>query len=444
MSKLSVSLAISDYDHVRDFVYGRVTAEGLDINFQVLPTPEIFDRATRDQEWDVCEMSLGKWTGMFSQGDDSLVPIPVFPSRVFRHSALYVKKGSGVDTLDKLRGKRVGDPDFAHTAGIYARGYLMHDVGIKLEEIEWVQAGTNKPGRHENLELNLPATVKRVSVPDKTLDDMLLAGEIDAILSAIPPKSFIAGNPNMVRLVQNHVEVETEYFNRTGIFPIMHFVAIKRPLFERNPWMAVNLYRAFEEAKDRSIARIKNMMISHFPLPWNPDNGRRATAMFGAGLLALWRRAEPQDAGGVPGLRPRAGRRAPQGDARRGVPGERPAHPQGLDKMDLGIRGRKALLCGASRGLGKAAALAVAKEGVDVTIVARTRDVLERTAAGNPRRHRRARDRGRRRHHHRSGARGGARAPVRSRISCSTTPTARCPATSAPGRAISGSRRSTR
>ena len=174
MSKLSVSLAISDYDHVRDFVYGRVTAEGLDINFQVLPTPEIFDRATRDQEWDVCEMSLGKWTGMFSQGDDSLVPIPVFPSRVFRHSALYVKKGSGVDTLDKLRGKRVGDPDFAHTAGIYARGYLMHDVGIKLEEIEWVQAGTNKPGRHENLELNLPATVKRVSVPDKTLDDMLL------------------------------------------------------------------------------------------------------------------------------------------------------------------------------------------------------------------------------------------------------------------------------
>ena len=153
MSKLPVSLAISDYDHVRDFVYGRVTAEGLDINFQVLPTPEIFDRATRDQEWDVCEMSLGKWTGMFSQGDDSLVPIPVFPSRVFRHSALYVKKGSGIDTLEKLRGKRVGDPDFAHTAGIYARGYLMHDVGIRLDEIEWVQAGTNKPGRHENLEL---------------------------------------------------------------------------------------------------------------------------------------------------------------------------------------------------------------------------------------------------------------------------------------------------
>ncbi len=95
---------------------------------------------------------------MFSQGDDSLVPIPVFPSRVFRHSALYVKKGSGVDTLEKLRGKRVGDPDFAHTAGIYARGYLMHDVGIKLEEIEWVQAGTNKPGRHENLELKLSAS----------------------------------------------------------------------------------------------------------------------------------------------------------------------------------------------------------------------------------------------------------------------------------------------
>jgi 4,5-dihydroxyphthalate decarboxylase len=280
MSKLQISLAIADYDHVRDFVSGRVNAEGLDINFQVLPPPEIFDRATRDQEWDVSEMSLGKWTGMFSQGDDSLVPIPVFPSRVFRHSALYVKKGSGVDTLEKLRGKRVGDPDFAHTAGIYARGYLMHDVGLKLEEIEWVQAGTNKPGRHENLDINLP-NVRRVSVPDKTLDDMLLAGEIDAILSAIPPKSFIAGHPDMVRLVPNHVEVEADYFRRTGIFPIMHCVAIKRALLERHPWMAVNLYRAFEEAKDRSLARIRNMMVSHFPLPWNPENGRRATEMFG-------------------------------------------------------------------------------------------------------------------------------------------------------------------
>jgi 4,5-dihydroxyphthalate decarboxylase len=284
MSKLQISLAISDYDHVRDFVSGRVSAEGLDINFQILPTPEIFDRATRDQEWDVSEMSLGKWTGMFSQGDDSLVPIPVFPSRVFRHSAIYVRTGSGVDTLAKLKGKRVGDPDFAHTAGIYARGYLMHDVGLKLDEIEWVQAGTNRPGRHENLDINLPPSVKRVSVPDKTLDDMLLAGEIDAILSAIPPKSFVAGNPDMVRLVPNHVEVEAEYFRRTGIFPIMHFVTIQRALFERHKWMAVNLYRAFEEAKERSIARIRNMMISHFPLPWNPDNARRATEMFGADI----------------------------------------------------------------------------------------------------------------------------------------------------------------
>lgn len=281
MSKLQISLAISDYDHVRDFVSGRVIAEGLDINFQVLPPPEIFDRATRDQEWDVCEMSLGKWTGMFSQGDDSLVPIPVFPSRVFRLSALYVKNGSGIDSLEKLRGKRVGDPDFAHTAGIYVRGYLMHNVGLKLEEIEWVQAGTNKPGRHENLAIKLPPKVRRVSVPNKALDDMLLAGEIDAILSSIPPKSFIAGNPGVVRLVPNHVELETEYFHRTGIFPIMHFVAIKRRLHEQHPWIAVNLYRAFEEAKDRSIARLRDVMISHFPLPWNPDNARRASEMFG-------------------------------------------------------------------------------------------------------------------------------------------------------------------
>jgi 4,5-dihydroxyphthalate decarboxylase len=281
MSKLQVSLAIGDYDHVRDFVDGRVSAEGLDINFQVLSAPEIFDRTTRDQEWDVSEMSLGIFTAMLSRGDRSLVPIPVFPSRVFRHSALYVKKGNGVDSLEKLRGKRVGDPDWAHTAGIYVRGYLMHNVGIKLEEIEWVQAGTNRPGRRENLDIKLPSNVKRASVPDKTLDDMLLAGEIDAILSPLPPKSFTAGHSDVVRLVPNYVDAETEYFRRTGIFPIMHFVAIKRPLFEQHPWIAVNLYKAFEEAKDRSIARIRNMMVSSFPLPWNPDNARRASELFG-------------------------------------------------------------------------------------------------------------------------------------------------------------------
>jgi len=281
MSKLQISLAIGDYDHVRDFVDGRVSAEGLDINFQVLSAPEIFDRTTRDQEWDVSEMSFGIFTGMLSRGDRSLVPIPVFPSRVFRHSALYVRRGSGVDSLEKLRGKRIGDPDWAHTAGIYVRGLLMHDAGIKLEKSNGSRRERTGPGRRENLDIKLPPGVKRTSVSDKTLDEMLLAGEIDAILSPLPPKSFIAGNPEMIRLVPNYVEVETAYFRRTGIFPIMHFVTIKRTLFEQHPWIAVNLYKAFEDAKDRSIARIRNMMVSGFPLPWNPDNARRASELFG-------------------------------------------------------------------------------------------------------------------------------------------------------------------
>ena len=156
----------------------RVNAEGLEINFQILPTPEIFDRATRGQEWDVSEMSmLGKWTGMFSQGDDSSGSNPCFSvESVSAFGALREERQRHRHAPKSFGGKRVGDPDFAHTAGIYARGYIMHDVGLKLEEIEWVQAGTNKPGRHENLDINLP-NVKRMSVPDKTLDDMLLAGE---------------------------------------------------------------------------------------------------------------------------------------------------------------------------------------------------------------------------------------------------------------------------
>lgn len=269
MNKLELTLGVCDYDHVRDVVNGQVAVEGMHVNFQTFSIQEIFHRFTAHREWDASEMSMGMYVSLRSQGDDSLIAIPVFTSRMFRHSSFYVMKDGPVGTPADLRGRRIGYPEWAHTAGMYSRAYLMHDFGIPLEEIEWVQSGVNQGGRVEHVELNLPDTVKRIPTPDKSLDEMLLAGEIDALMSSLAPRSFLDGNPAVVRLIPDFQQVERDYFRKTGVFPIMHMIAIKAEILDRHPWVARNLFSAFEEAKNRSVARLRDGTISRFPFPWS-------------------------------------------------------------------------------------------------------------------------------------------------------------------------------
>ena len=281
MSALELTLAICDYDHVRDFVSGKVRAEGLDINFQVLPVQEIFHRFTTHLEWDVSEMSMGMYASLRSQGDDSLIAIPVFTSRVFRLSSFYVLRNGKVKKAEDLRGRRIGYPEWAHTAGVYSRAWLMHDIGIPLADIEWIQSGVNQPGRKEHVRLALPDAVRRTLVTDRSLDQMLLAGEIDTLMSSLPPQSFMQRNPAVIRLVGDFRAVESAHFKRTGIFPIMHTIAIKRAIFDRHPWIAANLLTAFEAAKARSIERLRDATISRFPFPWSFASAEEAEALFG-------------------------------------------------------------------------------------------------------------------------------------------------------------------
>ena len=281
MHELSLTLAICDYDHVRDLVAGKVRAEGLNINFQTFSVQEIFHRFTTHREWDASEMSMGMYVSLRSQGDDSLTAIPVFTSRMFRHSSFYVRSDSGLNSLEDLRGKRVGYPEWAHTAGIYSRAVLMHQAGVGLEDIDWVQSGVNQGGRAEHVKLVLPETVRRTALAEKSLDEMLLAGEIHALMSSLPPQSFYDGNPNVTRLIPDFEEVERAYFGETGIFPIMHTIAIKRDITERHPWVAANLFGAFAAARDRSVDRLRDVTISHFPYPWNFAGSERAGRLFG-------------------------------------------------------------------------------------------------------------------------------------------------------------------
>jgi len=285
VSDLEITLAIGPYDHVRDLVSGRVRADGLSIRWLDLPVEEIFHRFIRYREWDVSEMSLGKYVSLLSQGDESLVALPVFPSRVFRQSSIYVRRGSGLSGPADLRGKRVGLPEWAQTAAIYTRGFLMHEIGLALQDVRWIQGGVNEAGRKEKVQLRLPEGVHYASVADRSLTELLLASELDAILSARPPWPVSEGRPDVVRLIPGHREAEKAYFLKTRVFPIMHVVAMRRDLFTRAPWAAMNLCNAFEEAKRRSLSRALDVTASYFPVPWLRDHALECQAIFGPDLF---------------------------------------------------------------------------------------------------------------------------------------------------------------
>ena len=285
MSKRTpLTLAISHYDHVVDLVCGRVPVEGVELNALDLPIIDIFYRFLTFREFDVAEISMAKYVSMRSQGDDSLIAIPVFPSRVHRQSCIYVRADGPVRTPADLNGRRVGVPEWAETALVYARGMLASEYGVDLNSIDWVQAGVDQPGRTEKVRLALPEGMRVTPAPTRALNDMLLEGEVDAIMAAWPPAAFTAGDPRVKRLFDDVVATERAYFAKTGVFPIMHTVAFRAEVLERDPWIAGNLYAAFCEAKRRSVERALSVVSSVFPIPWWYDLAREGKAMFGGEL----------------------------------------------------------------------------------------------------------------------------------------------------------------
>ena len=280
MSKLPLTLAVSYYDHISDLVTGRVTAEGIDLTCLTLQIEEIFFRFLSYREFDISEISFAKYASLISQGDPSLTAIPVFPMRIARHSSIYVRRDGPVKVPGDLKGKRVGVPEWAQTAAVFSRGMLAHQYGVDLTSIEWLQAGVNQAGRQEHVPLSLPTGLRLTPKPDKTLSGMLLSGEIDAALTAHPPDCFLKGHPDVRRLFEDFMEVEKQYVQQTGIFPIMHTLAIRKEIVDQNPWIAMNLLKAFEEAKKRSIQRAL-FVGSCFPIPWGYELARRAQEFLG-------------------------------------------------------------------------------------------------------------------------------------------------------------------
>jgi 4,5-dihydroxyphthalate decarboxylase len=269
VSKLKLSFACWDYDRIRPLTDGTVQLKGIELNWLNMPVEEIFFRMMRYQEFDVAELSLSSYLIARDRGFPRFTAIPVFPSRSFRHSGIYIHANSGIKTPADLRGRRVGLPEYQLTACLWIRGILKDEYGVTPDSVQWLIGGEETPGRIEKVPLKLPPEIKIQPIGEhQTLNEMLEKGEIDALIAPRAPSSFMKGSPHVKRLFENYPEAEKAYYRKTGIFPIMHVVVIKDEILEANPWVAMNLYQAFVEAKNMAYEGLKQSAALKVTLPW--------------------------------------------------------------------------------------------------------------------------------------------------------------------------------
>jgi 4,5-dihydroxyphthalate decarboxylase len=268
MSKLQLSFGCWDYDRIRSLTDGTVQVNGIELNWLNMQVEETFWRMMRYQEFDVSELSLSSYLVGKDRGLP-LTAIPVFMSRSFRHSGIYINTNSGITKPSDLRGKRVAIPEYQLTACLWIRGIMQHEYGVKPSDMQWFTGGEETPGRIEKVSLKLPPEINIQPIaPNQTLNQMLESGEVDALIAPRAPSSFLKGSPNVKRLFSDYVSVEKEYFKKTGIFPIMHVVAIKDEILQKDPWVAQNLYQAFVQAKQRVYEGFNQTAALKVTLPW--------------------------------------------------------------------------------------------------------------------------------------------------------------------------------
>ena len=276
MSKLKLSLACGNYDRTHALIEGSVEPEGIDLNYLQLGPGEIFWRMLNNEEFDASEMSLSTYTILRSQGDERFIALPVFPSRTFRHGCIYVHSAGDIQRPQNLKGKRMGVGDYQMTAAVWVRGLLHHEYQVSAEEVNWVVASPVCAG------IDLPRQIRVSQINSgQSLEQMLEAGEIDALASVVMPRSLHAEKPVVKRLFPNYREVESDYYRRTHIFPIMHTLVVKSELFQREPWIAISLYKAFVEAKERSYRRLYDTNALVVSLPWVVDEIETYHRIFG-------------------------------------------------------------------------------------------------------------------------------------------------------------------
>ena len=281
--KVRLTVACGDYDRVAAIKDGRVEVEGCEVVFLPMEPEEVFFRAFRYQEFDACELSFSSFMIVTSRGASPFVGIPAFVSRVFRHSGFYVRTDRGIKEPADLRGKTVGVPEYQMTAPVWMRGILEDEYGVKPIDIHWRSGGQEEPGRDERTPLTLTNGVDLQPIPeDRTLVEMFEAGELDALMTARAPSSFIRGAPGVARLFPDYRRVERAYYEKTRMFPIMHLMGVRKELAERYPWLPGSLYKALLEAKNLALDAVREIAALNVTLPWVEAEALETRALMGA------------------------------------------------------------------------------------------------------------------------------------------------------------------
>jgi len=283
MAKLRLNLACWNYDRTRALADGSVQPDGIDLNYLDLPVEETFFRMLRYREFEVAELSLSSYTVSLFGEQRPFIAIPVFPSRFFRHSSIYVNADAGIRTPKDLIGKRIGTPEYQMTAPVWIRGILSEHYGVPVDSVTYYTGGEEEPGRPEKIRLDLPPNIKVQPIGEaQTLSAMLASGEIDALYTARMPSTFsLRRGAAVQRLFANYKEVEQEYYRKTRIFPIMHTVAIRRDVYEQNRWVAQALYKAFVEAQRRTYEDLYMTAALKAMLPWLTSHVEETRALMG-------------------------------------------------------------------------------------------------------------------------------------------------------------------
>ena len=258
-------LACWDYDRTRALQDGRVRPEGIELEYLPLGMPESFFRMLRHREFHASEMSLSWYTRTLFDEPRRFIAIPVFPSRMFRHSSIYVNTRKGIREPADLAGRRVGCPEYQMTAAVWIKGILADHYGVPVNSVTYVTGGLKEPGRRE-APMDLPDDIRVDPVHDRTLSDLLEQGEIDALYTAEPPATL--WSPNVRRLFEDHAQVEREFYRDTGLFPIMHTVVIRSDVYAADPWVAQSLTKAFVEAQQIAYEELAELTALKHMLPW--------------------------------------------------------------------------------------------------------------------------------------------------------------------------------
>jgi len=286
LSKLSLSLACWNYDRCRAVLDGTVEVPGVDLKTTTLPPGKLFPLAVSDAPYDITEMSSSSYLMQLASGESAYHAIPVFVSRAFRHDGVYVRTDRGIETPKDLEGRVIGVPEYQMTMALWARGLLSDEYGVDFRTFKYRTGGTNRAGRKERLPLKLPENMDVSPIDDtRTLNELFLAGELDAIIAPEPPLAFQQGDPIITRLIRDPPAAERAYYAKTGLFPIMHMIGIRKTLIKEHPGLATELHQAFIKARRLTMDDLRATAVAsanRLHLPWFSAEWEATVALMGA------------------------------------------------------------------------------------------------------------------------------------------------------------------